>query len=228
MPEGAVCHSDPPTLDYYSKDPRIEYDANAQDDTGYWAEVLSVAGQLCRGMQKVLHGFRNEGSRLLVDERKENFRMVPIISGNPKVSGWSSYDDWKMAIQKFIHPRIDVVMAIFSRAYQQVSEFVSPKPEHYLLDPRDGWDPSAQEDSALWVDVLQRASKHCVETQKLLYSFRLSGAKLVLDEKSIKMIPVFSHDKEVSDWPDKEAWIADREKWLLPIRKNIEALFHVR
>ena len=95
----------------------------------------------------------------------------------------------------------------------------------YTKDPRAQWDPTAGEDTHLWQAVLPLAADFCDETLKLLHFFRLSGARLVPSENGLKMVPVFSDDVNVSDWPNREKWEMEKQKWLVPKQDTIKAIF---
>ena len=98
-------------------------------------------------------------------------------------------------------------------------------PEYYLEDPRKKWDPTAKEDSHIWEEVLRIASEVCDETLYLLHFFRLSGAKLKVFKNSLMLVPVFSDDVNVSDWPNREKWDEERQKWLMPKKDVIIIIF---
>jgi len=95
----------------------------------------------------------------------------------------------------------------------------------FTRDPRLEWDSTAAKDTHLWETVLRITYKHCRRTCYVLWFFRQSGARLVLRENGLRMVPVFSEDKDVSEWSTPEEYESERREWLMPHRKTIEFVF---
>ena len=55
--------------------------------------------------------------------------------------------------------------------------------------------------------------------------FPAEWARLVLRENRLRMVPVFSEDKDVSEWSTPEEYESERRERLMPHRKTIEFVF---
>jgi hypothetical protein len=91
----------------------------------------------------------------------------------------------------------------------------SPPP---LTDPR----PDLPDDSADWTRLLALAG--AIPPAVLagtLHGFRCCGARLTYERGHWRFTPTIDPTERVGLWQTREAWERDREKWLLPFRRQI-------
>ena len=95
------------------------------------------------------------------------------------------------------------------------------KAEDYLLedDPR----PDLSDDTNYWRAVLTEAKKIDNQLHGNLHGFRCAGAKLELDDGQLQLIPDIGQDNWV--WPDKQSYLRDRRKFLMPFKAEIKDIF---
>ena len=102
-----------------------------------------------------------------------------------------------------------------------------PMPEgYYSQDPRLEWDPAAKEDTHYWQAVLKAAGEIAPDIQRLLHLFRVGGLRLVLNERGLIMVPIFSDDVDISEYSSKEQWEEERKKYLLPHKDTIKKILY--
>ena len=80
-----------------------------------------------------------------------------------------------------------------------------------MIDPR----PDLTYDSNDWVRLLTMADAKDDICHGVLHGFRCGGLRLQRGSKGYKLRPDLD-DPVSSNWTTKEAYIADRDKWLVP------------
>jgi hypothetical protein len=87
-----------------------------------------------------------------------------------------------------------------------------------MKDPR----PDLAGDSELWTMLLQMARDKSLELASNLHGMRCCGLRLDRRREGFVLRP--DMDPNTSKWPDKESYLADRDRWLMPYAKEIDEL----
>jgi len=102
---------------------------------------------------------------------------------------------------------------------EQMEEFKRQQGRKSEHDPR----PDLSLDHDYWELVLKEAKEINNYMHGNLHGFRCAGAKLELNDGEFELIPDINSDNWV--WPNKKAYKADREEFLIPYAKEIKELF---
>lgn len=95
----------------------------------------------------------------------------------------------------------------------------------YRFDPRMEWDKAAaKEDTHLWKLILTIAHEHCRRTCYTLWFFRESGARLMIRQGRLKMIPTFGNEFN-SSWDDIGQYKKNLGAWLMPHVEIVKTIF---
>ncbi|MCF8002008.1 MAG: hypothetical protein K9K76_09150 [Halanaerobiales bacterium] len=99
-------------------------------------------------------------------------------------------------------------------------EYLQEERKKAKYDPR----PDIKEDHNLWQLVLKKAEKTSKQLYGNLHGFRIAECRLVLAENGLNLVPDGAINK-IGEWKNKTEWQQDRQKYLIPFKKEIRNIF---